>query len=108
MAIFGGFQVGPFQLDYQQLLSGPVIPGQFPLPNYVGLDWYVASYQIFIEGLIQGNPPNVVPIGAFQLVAPGTVVGQIPAVGTFVSKGTNIQLTVAMENLLSVTFNLLH
>jgi hypothetical protein len=108
VAINGGFQTGPFQVDYQQVLPTPVQPGQFPLPNYIGLDWYVASYQIFIEGLVQGSPPNVVPIGAFQLVTPGTVVGQVPAVGTFVSKGTNIQLTVAMENLLSVTFNLLH
>jgi beta-lactam-binding protein with PASTA domain len=108
MAINGGFQVGPFELDFQQILPTPVQPGQFPLPNYVGLDWYVASYQIFIEGLVQGNPPYIVPIGKFQLVPPGTVVGQVPSVGTFVSRGTNIQLTVAMENLLSVTFNMLH
>jgi beta-lactam-binding protein with PASTA domain len=108
MAINGGFQVGPFQLDYQQILPVPAIPGQFPVPNYVGLDWYIASYQIFIEGLVQGNPPYIVPIGNFTIVAPGTVVGQVPAVGTFVNKGTNIQLTVAMENLLSVTFNLLN
>lgn len=108
MSVFGGFQFGPYQIDYQQVTPGPPPANQFPLPNYIGLDWYVASYQIFIEGLVQGNPPYIVPIGQFQIVAPGTVVGQIPAVGTFVSKGTNIQLTVAMENLLSVTFNLLH
>ena len=106
--MFGGFQVGPFQIDYQQVLPVPSIPGQFPLANYVGLDWYVASYAIFVAGLVQDNPPYVVPIGKFQLVPPGTVVAQIPAVGTPVSPGTNIQLTVAMENLLSVTFNLLH
>lgn len=107
--INGGFQFGPFQLDYQQVTTPPpFIPGQFPLPNYIGLDWYVASYQIFIEGLVQVNPPYIVPIGNFTILAPGTVVAQIPPVGTFVSPGTNIQLTVAMENLLSVTFNLLH
>lgn len=108
MAVNGGFQFGPFQLDYQQVTPSPALPGQFPLPNYIGLDWYVASYDIFTQGLVQGNPPYVVPIGNFTIVAPGTVVGQIPPVGTFVFKGTNIQLTVAMENLLSVTFNLLH
>jgi|SRR6266404_3184229 len=106
--MLGGFQVGPFQIDYQQIVPSPALPGQFPLENYVGLDWYVASYQIFIAGLVQALPPIIVPIGVFQLEPSGTVMAQLPAVGTPVSPGTVIKLTVAMENLLSVTFELLH
>jgi hypothetical protein len=103
--MIGGFQYGPFQFAYQQFIPSPANPGQFPVPNFIGLDWYAASYQIFIEGLTQGTPPFIVPLGN---LLPGTVVAQLPAVGTPVSPGTNIQLTVAMEGLLSVTFNLIH
>jgi hypothetical protein len=101
---FGGFQFGPFQTDYQQ--QSPVAPpGQFLLANYVGMDWYAASYQLFIAGLMQLDPPILVPRNTFQLDPPGTVVAQLPVAGTFVSPGTVIQLTVITENLLSATFS---
>lgn len=108
MSVNGGFQYGPFQVNFQQVVPTPALPGQFPIANYVGLDWYVASYNIFLAGLVQQDPPVLVQPGPFFITTPGQVIAQVPPVGTLVFPGSVVHLTVVSELLLSVTFNVLN
>ncbi len=104
----GAFQVGPFQVNFQQETPTPpnVPTNQFPIQSYVGLDWYDASNRLVQSGLVQQDPPNLVRIGPFMLANPGQVLAQIPEAGTYVSPGTAVHLTVAFEFLLGATFNM--
>jgi hypothetical protein len=101
VATIGGFQVGPFEVNFQQNVFGFGI-----LPNYVGLDWYLASYEIFLAGYVQQTPPVITPIGRRHVYAPGTVISQQPMAGALVSPGAVVRLTVAMENLLGINFQI--
>src|SRR5579863_7071892 len=119
MAIIGGWQIGPFEIDFQKGGTLPAfepiafqtdfqqgLQSQFVLANYVGQDWYAASYKLFVVGLNQVYPPIQVTLGKRQLVPPGQVLAQIPFAGALMSPGGNVQLTVATENLLGVNFAL--
>jgi hypothetical protein len=101
--MIGAFQVGPFQLDYQQ---GAFVPpaGTSPIPDFTGIQWYAASDNIFEAGFLQTMTPLFVKNNT---VAPGIVVGQLPLPGTYVPAGANIQLTVAYDKLLGGTFDLI-
>ena len=99
--MIGAFQVGPFQTDYQQ---GAFTPPGIQLPDFTGVQWYLASDNIFEAGFVQVAIPIFVRT---RLVAPGIVVGQLPLAGTFVPAGTTLQLYVASDHLLGATFDLI-
>ena len=92
--MIGGFQVGPFQTDYQQI-SGLIVP------NLIGLDWYTASYLIQTAGFLQNAPPKEL---AVQHPPPGYVMWQDPVAGTTLTPNGVIKLTVSAAYLLSPTF----
>lgn len=96
----GAFQVGPFETDFQQGFSNSVV-----LANYVGQDWYKASYNLFLAGLNQDAAPLPFVTGKFQLAPPGQIISQIPFAGALIQAGGNVQFTVAVENLLGVNFS---
>jgi beta-lactam-binding protein with PASTA domain len=100
--MIGGFQIGPFQLAYQQGI-GFSLPGQIPVPAVTFMDWYAASYLLASAGFAQNQPPNAI---VYRSLPQGTVVAQSPLAGSYVYPGTNIVLTVTFEQFLAPNFDL--
>lgn len=85
--------------------GGGLPPSNFvPMPNFVGMNWYAASLLIAEDGFEQVFPPIITKRTA--AFVDYEVVAQVPAAGTFVPPGSNLQLTVTFGHLLAPTFDL--
>ena len=96
--MIGGFQVGPFQTDYQQQT---VING-LSVPNCIGLYWYAAVELLGSVGLDTGVPQQVKNTSYPQ----GLVIGQNPVAGTIVPVNSFVMLVAVQKGLLSVSYDL--
>lgn len=92
--MIGGFQVGPFQTDFQQVQSNPV-------PNVVMMDWYAACALLSDQNLIPEGPLYTIR----HDVPPGYVVEQDPPAGSAIQAKLAIVLTVSESQLLAVAQN---
>lgn len=95
------------QVPYLQTLgfggNPPILPGQFPIPDFTGIGWYHASHLIIKAGLVQVFPPIRIESNVYPNYL---VLAQYPVAGTFVSPYTNVQLTVSVHShLLAPTFD---
>jgi len=100
--MIGGFQIGPFQLAYQQGIGFPSA-GQIPVPPVTYMNWYAASALLALAGFAQNQPPKAVMDKSFTH---GTVIDQNPKAGSYVDPHVNIVLTVTFENFLAPSFDL--
>lgn len=82
----------------------PNPPNSFPLPNFVGIDWYTVSHTLISLGLNQTRQPIQVDT---HLYPHGIVTRQDPAAGTFVTPTTNVQLTVSRDYLMGAGFDVI-